>query len=134
MADLETWYEFRQLMADALAADLIGGPSDVTLTEPPLDRFAVGILHPRSSEPLDEAFDEQENAEAKGVGDAAWDPAVALSHMRYPSTAGLTFAVDVGMAPEIVVEVTAARYREAQNGGPSDSTTAGAWERVGVAP
>jgi hypothetical protein len=133
MPDLNKWYEFRQLMIDALSADLIGSHSDTVLNEPPLDRFAVGILHPRSQEALGEVFTEEEDADAKGLGDGAWDPAVALSHMRFPSSAGMTFAVNVGMTPELVVEVSAARYRKVKEGA-SEARDGQTWERVGMAP
>ncbi len=134
MADLDPWYEFRRQVVNALAADLIGGPADATLTEPPLDRFAVGILHPQSGERLDEAFDEEESADAQGVGDAAWDPAVALARMRYPSTAGLTFAVEIGRTAEVVATVTGARYREVQDPNEDSSRPGGSWERVEARP
>ncbi len=57
-------------------------------------------------------------------GDSASDPAVAMSNVQYPSSAGLTFAV----APEIdrlLVTVEAARYEESE---------AGSWRRLQVGP
>ena len=130
MPDLTPWYEFRQQMVDLLEADLMGGVDDLELTEPPLDRFVLGILHPRESGVVDDADSETESGDDSGSGaDAVFDPAVALSHMRYPSSMGMTFAVDVGMTPTVLVETSAARYREApsEEGGTS-------WQREAVEP
>ncbi|SDS78565.1 Helicase conserved C-terminal domain-containing protein [Nocardioides scoriae] len=78
---------------------------------------------------MEEEVDDPDSAESGGAGgaDASFDPAVALSHMRYPSTMGMTFAVDPGLVPHVVVEVEAARYREAEDGD-------GTWDRVAVSP
>lgn len=75
------------------------------------------------------------SGEAGGAGgaDSAFDPAVALSHVRYPSTMGLTFAVDPGLVPELVVEIEAARYREL-DGASHPGGQQGSWERVAEVP
>ena len=96
MPDLTRWYDFRQQMVDALEADLMGGVEDVELTEPPLDRFVLGILHPQDAGSMEEVDTETDSGDAGGAGaDTVFDPAVALSRMRYPSSMGMTFAVDV---------------------------------------
>ena len=62
---------------------------------------------------MDEADSETRTvAEGSSGADSVFDPAVALSRMRYPSSMGMTFAVDVTMTPEVVVEVGAASYRQ----------------------
>lgn len=111
VTDLNPWYDFRRQLAERLAADLIGGPADHTLGEPPLDRFVLGILHPQTQLTLDDEQAESEDATQEGAADAVFDPAVALSHMRYPSSAGMTFAADAGRTSAVLVDVSAARYR-----------------------
>ena len=39
-----------------------------------------------------------------------WDPAVSMSHVRYPSSLGMTFAVSTAMTTVILVQPEAARY------------------------
>ena len=55
------------------------------------------------------------------------DPPVAMAHTRYPSSMGLTFAVDTAVNEEIVVDVRAARYEP--DGNPE---TAGSWKRIAI--
>lgn len=128
MTDLDPWYVARDTMRSALVADLQGGPDDEVLTERPLDRFIVGILHPATTpdqggaspeeaipETLDAEADEPEVAGGTGA-DADFDPSVALSRVRYPSSMGLTFAVDVERTPVVRVEIVAARYEAEAEG------------------
>src|SRR4051812_41821354 len=110
--DLDKWYDFRQRMVDVLAADLMGGPADAEIDERPLDRFVLGILHPQDDGSMEEADSEVDSAEAKGGDtDAVFDPAVALSRMRYPSSMGLTFAIDPELTEALRIDVSGARYR-----------------------
>ena len=121
MADLNRWYTFRQQMVDVLAADLMGGPQDAELDEPPLDRFVLGILHPQQGPSMEEVDTEVDSADAgAGATDAVFDPAVAMSHMRYPSSMGMTFAVDVALTDTVLVEVSAARYVHEKDDGDQD--------------
>ena len=135
MTELDAWYDFRQRLVTLLAADLVGGPDDALLDEPPLDRFVIGILHPRDEAVMEEEDTETDSGEAGGAGgaDSAFDPAVALSHVRYPSTMGLTFAVDPGLVPEVYVQVEAARYRETDGVDGLDKSR-NPWERVAEIP
>ncbi len=110
MTDLTRWYELRERIVGVLEGDLMGGPADAVLDEPPLDRFVLGILHPQGGPQMDEADSETDAADAGGSADAVFDPAIALARMRYPSSMGMTFAVDTGLTTEIVIEVSAARY------------------------
>ena len=128
MKTLDPWYEAREVMRGAIAADLLGGPADDLLAEAPLDRFIVGILHPRSAPiPAETAVEEatgadrpatlaeevdQPEAASDSPADAVFDPAVALSRVRYPSSMGLTFAVDVRDTSSVTVSARAARYVE----------------------
>lgn len=112
MSDLTAWYEARRHMVDAVVADLYGSPDDDVLTEDPLERFVVGILHPRSpegqSEPV-EVADEAPEGEAGTAPDADYDPGVSFAHLRYPSTMGLTFGISRSTR-QLEVEVEADRY------------------------
>lgn len=105
------WYLARDAMRRALESDLMGGAADQLLDERPLDRFIVGVLHPReaSSSFTEEELDLPESGDSGGP-DAVFDPAVALSHVRFPSSMGLTFAVDVRDTRTVRVGVDATRY------------------------
>lgn len=110
---LDPWYGLRGRLVDALVADLVGGPDDVVLEEAPLDRFVMGILHPQSAGTMESEADAPEAASGTGP-DAVYDPAVALSRRQYPSSMGLTVAVDPVDTPELEIDVEARRYREAE--------------------
>ncbi len=151
--DLTDWYQAREAMRRAVEDDLLGGAGDERIDESPLDRFIVGILHPRQvSVPVQQADSELvadegrleaevdlPDAAAGGGADAVFDPAVALSRVRYPSSLGLTFAVDEGEArAPVTVKATASRYQEEGGATPDDAAVrhrAGAqssssWERI----
>jgi hypothetical protein len=130
MRDLSPWYVARDVMRRAVEDDLLGGAADAVIGESPLDRFIVGILHPRAAAPtladsesdqvaanapsdLMQAEVDVPDAAAGGGADAVFDPAVALSRVRYPSSMGMTFAVPSSLAATVVVSVAAARYEEA---------------------
>lgn len=119
--ELDAWYDFREGLVEALVADLVGGPQDETLTEAPLDRFVMGILHPREVGSLEAEVEESEIAGGGGA-DAVYDPAVALARRQYPSSMGLTVAVDPERTPEVRVTVAACRYEE-------DPGEPGVWRR-----
>ena len=70
-------------------------PGDVNelLDDFPLERYIVGILYPRTDDPVDPSQDDEpREGEDK---DSLPDPPVAMASARYPSSAGLTFAVDI---------------------------------------
>lgn len=109
----DDYYAFRRTLVDFLARDVVG-PSSPTeiLDDLPLDRYASGILYPTESGALDAGEDiDSESAEGDDETGAA-DPPVALANVRYPSSVGLSFAVDSHVAPRIVVTVRAARYEQ----------------------
>lgn len=146
MTDLTPWYEARRHMVDAVITDLYGGPSDEELAEEPLQRYIVGILHPRTTEgALDEVevADEEPESEVGAAVDADFDPGVSFAHLRHPSTMGLTFGA-VESTSILEVEVSADRYeavdRDAQAREESDvatrasSTRTGRWERRSFGP
>lgn len=125
MPDLSPWYAARDLMRRALEDDLMGSAADEVLTEAPLDRFVVGILHPSSNAPVEDAG-EVPDMETGTQPDAEPDPGVSLARMRYPSSMGLTFAVDPSSTPFVELSVSADRYL------PSPSPTADADHEAGT--
>jgi hypothetical protein len=112
--------------------DLVGPrEDDETLSEEPLYRYVAGILFPASVSTIDPELDLDDQDDDP---DAAEDPGVSTSNVRYPSSLGITFAVDPGRVDEVRVIIEAARYREVSRleqegagdsepsaGGPSDS-------------
>ncbi|MTB89045.1 helicase [Aeromicrobium senzhongii] len=115
MSKLDPWYDLRARLVDALVADLVGGPDDVVLEEAPLDRFVMGILHPQSVGTMEVEADTPETASGTGP-DAVYDPAVALARRQYPSSMGLTVALDPRETPELEIDVVASRYGESEGG------------------
>jgi len=72
-----------------------------------------------------EQLDSVESAVAGS--DAPFDPAVALSRRQFPSSIGLTFAVDPVATPRVTVRVAAARYVDESDGKRGGPTV---WTRV----
>lgn len=141
---LQDMYTFRDEIVTALRTDLLGpAEEDEIITDPPITRYITGILFPQRSGPI-EAKDDVD------VGDgydetAVPDPGVALSNVRYPSSMGVTFAVDPQAADHLVVEVEAAMYapieiseeeltESDEQGGPLDLETLDRWRRRPLTP
>lgn len=121
MSSLNPWYIARQHMVDAVRADLYGSGNDEYLAEEPLERYIVGILHPRSGVNAIEDANETPDVEAGTAIDADYDPGVSFAHLRYPSTIGLTFGLTVETAA-LAVELSADRY-EPDSGAEDESDT-----------
>ncbi|WP_433418743.1 helicase-related protein [Microtetraspora malaysiensis] len=104
-------YAFRSELVARLEQDLIGptGSIEEMITDPPITKYAAGILFPQSQDSVADANALDDEPESRHPGDAP-DPAVTLANVRYPSSMGLTFSVDVTVADSILVEVEAARY------------------------
>lgn len=105
-------YAFRRELAARLEQDLIGptGASEETITDPPITKYAAAILFPQSQDVVADTVALDDEPENRHPGDAP-DPAVTMANVRYPSSMGMTFAVDVTVSDSITVEVEAARYR-----------------------
>lgn len=131
MTELKEQLQLRDDLCAGLREDVFGPARESTeeSTEPPLNRFLTGILYPRIDE-SPELVEGQVSEDAPDDDAAAGpDPAVALSNVQYPSSAGITFAVD----PEIrEVDVTywAAQYRP-EDPGEGESTL---WRRQPIGP
>jgi hypothetical protein len=106
---LDDSYAFRDEMVARLERDLLGpGEADERLEDFPLERYIVGILYPRTDEPIDPAQDDEPR---EGEDEDSFpDPPVAMASARYPSSAGFTFAVDIERATVVEVTVEAAMY------------------------
>jgi hypothetical protein len=112
---LDEYYQFRRHLVDALERDLLGPESpDEVITDPPITKYIAGVLFPRDSDRSDPAQDLGDNATSNSDGDAddsePSDPAVSMSYVRYPSSMGLTMAVDTAATQLIIVRVGGARY------------------------
>ncbi|WP_022926735.1 helicase-related protein [Patulibacter americanus] len=101
-------YAVRDDLIDRLRADLVGpSAEDETLVDAPFSTYVAGVLYPRTAaevEPEDEVDEHDDDGEATYA-----DPPVSLANSRYPSSLGMTFAVD-RRASLVKVRVEAARY------------------------
>ncbi|MFF7183779.1 helicase-related protein [Streptomyces sp. NPDC008222] len=121
-------YRVREELVARLRRELLGpdvdagdDPVEVLAQDAPINRYLTGVLYPRpANEParqrLGEAMAEEDGNDAAPLlsrncldeGEATPEPPAAGDHK--PSTMGLTFAVDPGICPEIVISAQAARY------------------------
>src|SRR4051794_29874204 len=109
MSSFDACYSFRDEMLERLERDLVG-PADQTegIDDFPLERYICGILYPSSEDPIDPSQDDEL---AEGDDQTVYtDPPVARANERYPSSAGITFAVDLSRTSEIGVTVGGALY------------------------
>ena len=110
---LDPFYEFRDEIVKRLERDLVGpDEAEETINDKPLERYVSGILYPQFDDPIDPAEDDNV-AEGDDEGTFA-DPPVALANEKYPSSTGMTFAVDVHETGEITISTTAAMYADAE--------------------
>src|SRR3954468_10291047 len=114
----QSHYELRRSAVEALRADLFGpvdGDAEI-LDDAPATRYSTGMLFPEVEE--DPVVDEQDHDVVEdGEEGSAPDPGVARAAARQPSSCGITFAVDVGVAESVRLSVSAARYVPADRDG-----------------
>ncbi|MBX9387562.1 helicase-related protein [Streptomonospora nanhaiensis] len=117
-------YAFRDDLVARLERDLVGpsGPEPETIDDAPVTKYPVGVLFPRTQEPVSAEAPPDEEPEGRHAGEPP-DAGVTLANVRYPSSMGMTFAVDTGRAREITVRAEAARYRPERTEGRRDRTT-----------
>lgn len=127
----EQQYGFRHMLTQKLHEELIGptNPESAEIIETaPLTRYLVGMLYPVSGDtPTSE-----DNTGAESIGDheevgVVEDTPVAMANLRYPSSAGITFAVDIDVCQRITVSVSAAVYRELEE---DHGTAESQWQRL----
>lgn len=106
---LDEQYSVREGLREDLAVDLLGPASeDELIADAPITRYIVGVLFPVSGEGI--APEQDHDVAEDDAETGSDDPAVSLAHVRYPSSMGLTFAVDPAYRGQLSVEVAAARY------------------------
>jgi hypothetical protein len=109
MSSLDEYYEFRDEVVARLARDLVGPEAeDETILDFPLEKYLSGILYPRSDDPIDPGQDDEPG---EGDDESGYvDPPVARASERYPSSVGITFAVDLSLTSIVTVTAGAALY------------------------
>lgn len=110
MAYIAEQYGFRDGIVDDLIKDLVGpaeGPDEM-ITDLPLDRYIAGVLWPADDLLQEEEIPDPDSGEAEeNDGD---DSAISQALMRYPTSMGITFSVDLTKAASVQIAVYAARY------------------------
>ncbi|KHO22978.1 helicase-related protein [Mycolicibacterium setense] len=105
-------YDFRDGMIRELGRDLIGPSNDgddayEVIKELPLDRYVVGVLWP-SNDDVQEAPDP--DSDDSGDSEGFEDTPVSQALMRYPSSMGITFTIDLSRTTEVKVDLHVAQY------------------------
>lgn len=107
-------YRFRVELVSRMIRDMVGPPDRneiEVINDRPITKYAAGVLFPQNGHSVEEDASADQDVEDSHLRvDGAPDPAVTMANVRYPSSMGLTFAVDITVAGSIVVEVEAARY------------------------
>src|SRR4051812_7350893 len=107
---MDSKYAVRDELVARLRVDLVGPSSEhEVLTDTPFSTYVAGVLYPTTAAtvlPENEVDEHDDGDEATFA-----DPPVSLANARYPSSMGLTFAVDATTGG-IQVRVQAARYEE----------------------
>jgi hypothetical protein len=118
----------RRRLVDFLVSDLVGPKEESEkLTEAPLTRYIAGILYPSIEGDGNAQIVDQEAQEdtPDDDGEISTDPAVAMSNVQYPSSAGITFAV----ADDVEVLRATASVARYEAVGDEDE-----WQRVPIGP
>ena len=106
---MDSKYAVRDELVGRLRGDLVGPHEEhEELTDAPFATYISGVLYPQTAGLVDQ---ENEVDEHDDAGETTYaDPPVSLANARYPSSAGLTFAVDTTVSSEITCVVSTARY------------------------
>lgn len=108
MANLAEQYGFRDEIVEELIKDLVGpaeGPDEV-ITDLPLDRYIAGVLWPADDQLQEAAEPDSGEAEENDSEDSP----ISQALMRYPTSMGITFSVDLEKATSVQIAITAAKY------------------------
>ncbi|WP_033355262.1 helicase-related protein [Kitasatospora aureofaciens] len=116
-------YEVCDSLLDALRSDLlgpVGGEGEVLEDDAPITMYPIGVLFPRTRPQDGRAELGALEAERDGLDSTPFarrdseeqttDLGVSLANVRMPSSVGLTFALDPGLASHIRLAVQAAVY------------------------
>ena len=120
-------YDVRAQLVELLREDLVGPHAlDEVLTDTPFRTYVSGVLYPATAGTVapEEEVDEPDDDLGQGGETMYSDPPVSLANTRYPSSMGITFAVDTTAADAVTVAVDAGRY-EPQGAEPQVT-----WRRV----
>ena len=109
-------YRLRDKLTSAVMEDLVG-PSDPNelIADAPITHYLAGILHPRSPEP-DQIAADAWGIERVGGDDEGDEDATSLANARYPSSMGLTFAVQGDLTLGLALAFDAATYADVGTG------------------
>lgn len=135
MVQLSDYYDARDQLVSFMETDLLGPSApDEVIADPPATRYVCGALFPKASGSVSpEGDDSRGSADRDYDETGAPDPAVAMSNVRYPSSCGMTFAVDTNVTEMVEIEVQCGRYDEVEAEEAADeqqSTKSGtAWKR-----
>jgi hypothetical protein len=107
---MDEHYALRDELVAHLERDLVGpGAPEETISDPPLTTYLAGVLYPRSDDTIPAEEDRDLPEDDPEVGSAP-EAQVALSAVRFPSSLGLTFNVDLRRARTLSVAIAAASY------------------------
>jgi hypothetical protein len=132
MEQLDSKYAFRREMVDRLKEDLFGpGSRNEIIDERPLERYVTGILWPAADETVDEVPDDPESV-AAASGETQPDSPVANSRLAFPSSIGITVAVDTSRDNILVIKPHAASYLPMEEAAPASAKPLASpnWRRV----
>lgn len=140
---LAPFYDFRGELVNDVIRDLRGPSADSeVISDRPLDAYIVGILYPRFDDQARTSGSEQRSDDSGGAisedrdtdiatedgkdlpdedEDGLADPPVAMANVRYPSSMGMTFAVDSKAVKKINVAISCGKYEEVPQ--PTDGET-----------
>ena len=117
-------YALRRSVVDEVAIDLVGPRSaDEVIDDEPLTQYVAGVLYPQSPEPIDPNQDDQFDEASGGDELASPDPPVAMANLRYPSSMGMTFAVNPELAVSIRITLQAAQYKPVETTDTAEAPT-----------
>ncbi|BBZ03827.1 DNA helicase [Mycolicibacterium chitae] len=121
MANLAEQYGFRDDIVDELIKDLVGPGEgdDEVITDLPLDRYIAGVLWPAE----DRLQEEAEPVSGESEENDAVDSPISQALMRYPTSMGITFSVDLAKASSVQIVARAAKY--VPSGAKEDGESAG---------
>lgn len=108
MAGLIDKYAFRDEITSGFVNHLLGpGSVEENLSTSPLDVYSVGMLFPVEESQIEVQVDDIAIAK---VNDEENEEVASLANLRFPSSMGLTFAVNGDERCGLVIEIHAATY------------------------
>jgi hypothetical protein len=130
--DLADQYAFRESLVEQLEHDLVGpgDGADEVIDELPLDRYVAGVLWPADDTAQETPEPDGADADDSGVDDSP----IAQALMRYPSSMGMTFTVDLAIATTVSIKIDAARYVPSVDPEEDAAPTRQSWRKRKVRP